>query len=226
MPQRPTFRMVPRFLASVVVRRARWARPTTHVYRLALPLDRWPQSGPAPTGWTLSAPAATRAFTRSGGIPRRLRPARRLPRRAAARGARARRLGHRRDVRRRRAGDVLGPADRPLRARRPRCVRFRPSRADEPARGAPHSRWPCSPSPGSSSGPPPEPPRGNVVVAGSLGATRPDRPRRCRSAFRVGRRYVSFGASAGINRHGEGDERALHRRSSDPRWPRVMRRRS
>src|SRR5215216_4049605 len=30
---------------------------------------------------------------------------------------------------------------------------------------------------------------------------------------------------AGINRHGEGDERALHRRSSDPRWPRVMRRR-
>src|SRR6059058_5900180 len=31
---------------------------------------------------------------------------------------------------------------------------------------------------------------------------------------------------AGINRHGEGDERALHRRSSDPRWPRVMRRRS
>src|SRR5918994_7566294 len=25
--------------------------------------------------------------------------------------------------------------------------------------------------------------------------------------------------SAGINRHGEGDERALHRRSSDPRWP-------
>jgi hypothetical protein len=32
--------------------------------------------------------------------------------------------------------------------------------------------------------------------------------------------------SAGINRHGEGDERALHRRSSDPRWPRVMRRRS
>ena len=29
--------------------------------------------------------------------------------------------------------------------------------------------------------------------------------------------------SAGINRHGVGDERALHRRSSDPRWPRVMR---
>jgi hypothetical protein len=29
---------------------------------------------------------------------------------------------------------------------------------------------------------------------------------------------------AGINRHGEGDERALHRRSSDPRWPQVMRR--
>jgi non-ribosomal peptide synthetase component F len=31
--------------------------------------------------------------------------------------------------------------------------------------------------------------------------------------------------SAGINRHGEGDERALHRRVSAPRWPRVMRRR-
>ena len=30
---------------------------------------------------------------------------------------------------------------------------------------------------------------------------------------------------AGINRHGEGDERALRRRGSDPRWPRVMRRR-
>jgi hypothetical protein len=31
--------------------------------------------------------------------------------------------------------------------------------------------------------------------------------------------------SAGINRHGEGDENALRRRSSDPPWPRVMRRR-
>jgi hypothetical protein len=29
--------------------------------------------------------------------------------------------------------------------------------------------------------------------------------------------------SAGRNRHGAGDERALHRRSSDPRCPRVMR---
>jgi TrwC relaxase len=38
-------------------------------------------------------------------------------------------------------------------------------------------------------------------------------------------RFCYFG-SAGINRHGEGDERALHRRSSDPRRPRVMRRRS
>ena len=35
-----------------------------------------------------------------------------------------------------------------------------------------------------------------------------------------------FYGGAGINRHGEGDGRALHRRSSDPRWPRVMRRRS
>jgi len=32
--------------------------------------------------------------------------------------------------------------------------------------------------------------------------------------------------SAGINRHGEGDENALHRRTSDSRWPRVMRWRS
>jgi len=31
--------------------------------------------------------------------------------------------------------------------------------------------------------------------------------------------------SAGINRQGVGDERALRRRISDPRWPRVMRRR-
>lgn len=33
------------------------------------------------------------------------------------------------------------------------------------------------------------------------------------------------GGCAGINRHGGGDERALHRRSSDPRWPRAVRRR-
>jgi hypothetical protein len=30
-------------------------------------------------------------------------------------------------------------------------------------------------------------------------------------------------ASAGIDRHGGGDGNALHRRGSDPRWPRVMR---
>ena len=29
---------------------------------------------------------------------------------------------------------------------------------------------------------------------------------------------------AGINRHGGGDGRALHRRSSEPRWPRAVRR--
>jgi hypothetical protein len=34
------------------------------------------------------------------------------------------------------------------------------------------------------------------------------------------------GESAGINRHGEGDEDALHRRRSESRWPRVMRWRS
>jgi integrase len=32
-----------------------------------------------------------------------------------------------------------------------------------------------------------------------------------------------FFESAGINRHGGGDGNALHRRGSDPRWPRVMR---
>jgi len=35
-----------------------------------------------------------------------------------------------------------------------------------------------------------------------------------------------FEESAGITRHGVGDENALHRRSSDPRWSRVMRWRS
>jgi hypothetical protein len=29
--------------------------------------------------------------------------------------------------------------------------------------------------------------------------------------------------SAGRNRHGDADERAVHRRSSDSRWPRAMR---
>ena len=33
------------------------------------------------------------------------------------------------------------------------------------------------------------------------------------------------GECAGINRQKDEDERALHRRSSDPRWPRVMRER-
>ena len=33
------------------------------------------------------------------------------------------------------------------------------------------------------------------------------------------------GECAGINRHGGGDENALHRGCSEPRWPRVMRRR-
>jgi hypothetical protein len=36
---------------------------------------------------------------------------------------------------------------------------------------------------------------------------------------------AAFG-SAGINRHGERNERVRHRRSSAPRWPRVLRRRS
>jgi hypothetical protein len=37
--------------------------------------------------------------------------------------------------------------------------------------------------------------------------------------------YVEDLWSAGINRHGGGDGRALRRRTSDPRRPRVMRRR-
>jgi transposase len=37
-------------------------------------------------------------------------------------------------------------------------------------------------------------------------------------------RQLQFGESAGINRHGGGAGRALRRRGSDPRRPRVMRR--
>ena len=36
-------------------------------------------------------------------------------------------------------------------------------------------------------------------------------------------REMRLSESAGINRHGGGNGNALHRRSSDPRWPRVMR---
>ena len=42
-------------------------------------------------------------------------------------------------------------------------------------------------------------------------------------AFLVKRSCGERGESAGINRHEERDENARHRRSSDPRWPRVMR---
>ena len=42
----------------------------------------------------------------------------------------------------------------------------------------------------------------------------------------AGSRGGTIGESAGINRHGEGDENALHRRRSESRWPRVMRWRS
>jgi hypothetical protein len=35
--------------------------------------------------------------------------------------------------------------------------------------------------------------------------------------------HVDLGESVGINRYGAGDERALQRRSSQSRWPRVMR---
>jgi len=45
-----------------------------------------------------------------------------------------------------------------------------------------------------------------------------------RGAARKGGPYRD--ESAGMNRHGGGDGRALRRRASDPRRPRVMRRRS
>ncbi len=38
--------------------------------------------------------------------------------------------------------------------------------------------------------------------------------------------FGGFVESAGMNRHGEGDDDALHRRRSESRWPRVMRWRS
>jgi hypothetical protein len=43
-------------------------------------------------------------------------------------------------------------------------------------------------------------------------------------AIAGGLAVMMLGESAGMNRHGEGDESSLRRRSSDPRWPRVMRR--
>ena len=46
----------------------------------------------------------------------------------------------------------------------------------------------------------------------------------CTKARLVGLGSLALGAPG--DRHGEGDERALRRRSSDPRWPRVMRWRS
>ena len=67
-------------------------------------------------------------------------------------------------------------------------------------------------------------PFGSVSAPSAHGPGFP--PRSCprltvkvRATERVGDRF----GSAGINRYGEGDERSLHRRSSDPRWPRVMR---
>ena len=43
---------------------------------------------------------------------------------------------------------------------------------------------------------------------------------------RVRQERMELHGSAGINRHGAGDENALHRRPSESRWPRVMRWRS
>jgi hypothetical protein len=79
-----------------------------------------------------------------------------------------------------------------------------------------------------------------VLMELPLPATRPDRASSCgypaiRSRVRHPRRRpiaCSYSGSlvegvvvesAGINRHEGGDGNALHRRTSDPRWPRVMR---
>jgi hypothetical protein len=86
--------------------------------------------------------------------------------------------------------------------------------------------------------------RGEVVFvddsAEPVAPTQPSEPQRLRSRswlfgwrrFRERRPLLERAVRpvlvvcAGINRHGEGVEGALHRRSSDPRWPRVMRWRS
>jgi len=58
-----------------------------------------------------------------------------------------------------------------------------------------------------------------------LNATTPE-PCQARRAKRGLTRFVPGGCpSAGINRHGARNEGVRHRRASDPRWPRVMRRR-
>jgi len=65
-----------------------------------------------------------------------------------------------------------------------------------------------------------------------LGQISPEASGHHAAALVIGRRGLGHRARrrercecAGINRHGEGDERALRRRGSDPRRPRVMRRR-
>jgi hypothetical protein len=57
------------------------------------------------------------------------------------------------------------------------------------------------------------------------GRLAPNRPSSSASSEPRGERW-RLSESAGINRHGEGDESALRRRIRSPRWPRVMRWRS
>ena len=66
---------------------------------------------------------------------------------------------------------------------------------------------------------------GGVLSAAALPLTWWAGPRRAAHHRCRHHRDVLIGGSAGINRHGGGDGRALRRRGSDPRRPRVMRRR-
>ena len=81
---------------------------------------------------------------------------------------------------------------------------------------APHSRYPCA----SESESRPTRRRASPIrqLRGPRRRQEAGRPRRPNCALRT--------ESAGINRHGEGDENALHRRPSESWWPRVMRWRS
>jgi hypothetical protein len=60
----------------------------------------------------------------------------------------------------------------------------------------------------------PEPYRPPEVPAGKVNITDPDS-----RSIPVGFGFVQGYKKAPGDRHGEGDESSLHRRSSDPRWP-------
>ena len=72
----------------------------------------------------------------------------------------------------------------------------------------------------SSGSPRPDPP----LPAQSPSSRAPARAASTTAAGRADRLGAWIHESAGISRHGEGEEGSLHRRSSDPRWPRAVRR--